>query len=180
MFTWTQEDYIQAYQFAAQAHQGQTFPGTDLPYLMHLSFVSMEVIAALAVEPQKNEALAVKSALLHDVIEDTSITFEQVADSFGVAVAQGVLALSKDKSLPKVEQMADCLRRIKEQPSEIWMVKMADRISNLQAPPPYWNQEKIKRYQTEARSILEALQEASPYLQERLRHKIDQYGSFII
>ena len=180
MSTWTQEDYIQAYRFAAQAHQGQTFPGTDLPYLMHLSFVSMEVIAALAVEPQKNESLAIQSALLHDVIEDTNTTFEQVADSFGVAVAQGVLALSKDKSLPKGEQMADCLHRIKEQPREIWMVKMADRISNLQAPPPYWNQEKIKRYQTEAQSILEALQDASPYLQERLRHKIDQYGSFII
>jgi len=53
------------------------------------------------------------------------------------------------------------------------------RISNLQAPPSYWNQDKIKRYQTEAESIKEALQDASPYLQKRLRHKIDEYGSFI-
>ncbi|NER53078.1 MAG: hypothetical protein F6J92_41880 [Symploca sp. SIO1A3] len=67
MPTWTQEDYIQAFRFAAQAHLGQTYPGTDLPYLMHLSFVCMEMIAALAVEPQANETLAVQSALLHDV-----------------------------------------------------------------------------------------------------------------
>jgi len=179
MSTWTQEDYIQAFRFAAQAHLGQTYPGTDLPYLMHLSFVCMEVIAALAVEPQANETLAVQSALLHDVVEDTSVTFEQVADYFGLAVAQGVSALSKDKSLPRAEQMPDCLRRIKQQPREIWMIKMADRISNLQAPPSYWNQDKIKQYQTEAESILEALQDASPYLQKRLRHKIDEYGSFI-
>lgn len=35
-----QDAYIQAYQFAASAHQGQTFPGTDLPYIMHLSDAS--------------------------------------------------------------------------------------------------------------------------------------------
>lgn len=179
MFTWIQEDYIHAYRFAAQAHKGQTYPGTDLPYLMHLSFVCMKVIAALHVEPQANETLAIQSALLHDTIEDTIVTFEDVANSFELAVAQGVLALSKDKNLPKAEQMADSLHRIKEQPKEIWMVKMADRISNLQAPPSFWRKKKIQRYRSESEIILAELGDASPYLEGRLRHKIDKYGSFI-
>lgn len=172
-----QEDYIRAYRFAAQAHQGQIFPGTDLPYLMHLSFVSMEVMAAL--KPQNNAVLALQSALLHDVIEDTSVTFAQIEDSFGKAVAEGVLALSKNLDLPKSEQMADCLQHIQSQPREIWMVKMADRISNLQAPPSYWRKEKIERYRAEAETIFAALQTASPTLAQRLRRKIGNYGAFI-
>ncbi|NEP15098.1 MAG: hypothetical protein F6K14_33990 [Symploca sp. SIO2C1] len=109
MPTWTQEDYIQAFRFAAQAHLGQTYPGTDLPYRSR--FTS---------PPTKLSAMV--GALRRILVEDTSISFEQMADSFGLAVAQGVLALSKDKSLPRAEQMPDCLHRIKQQPREIWMV----------------------------------------------------------
>ena len=73
---WSQEKYIHAYHFAAKAHRGQLYPGTGLPYLMHLSFVSMEIIAALAVEEVKHPNLAVQCALLHDVIEDTKIGYQ--------------------------------------------------------------------------------------------------------
>lgn len=174
-----QDAYIQAYQFAAGAHQGQTFPGTDLPYIMHLSFVCMEVMAALRVEPQTHEYLAVQCALLHDTIEDTAVTFEELVDHFGATVAEGVLSLTKDNRLPKSVQMSDSLRRILQQPPEIWMVKLADRISNLQAPPCYWKPDKIQRYQVEAETILLALQNASPYLAQRLRQKIEEYNRFI-
>lgn len=66
---WSQEIYTKAYQFAAEAHNGQRFPGTELPYMMHVSFVSMEVMAALAHELERDGNLAVQCALLHDVIE---------------------------------------------------------------------------------------------------------------
>jgi (p)ppGpp synthase/HD superfamily hydrolase len=66
---WSQEVYTSAYRFAAEAHHGQLFPGTKLPYIMHVSFVSMEVLAALAQEPTRDGNLAVQCALLHDVIE---------------------------------------------------------------------------------------------------------------
>ncbi len=71
MSTWIQEDYIQAYRFAAEAHSGETYLGTNLPYLMHLSFVCLEVISALHFETKKNETLGIQCALLHDVIKDT-------------------------------------------------------------------------------------------------------------
>lgn len=178
--TWSQESYLRAYRFAATAHQGQRVAGTDFPYLMHFSFVSMEVIAALRDEPGQDGELAVQCALLHDVIEDSGVTYEQVAREFGPAIAAGVLALSKDPALPKTEQMADSLRRIRQQPHEVWMVKLADRITNLQPPPAYWTREKIIAYHAEALQILEALGEASPSLAARLRQKIDAYADFAV
>ena len=132
----------------------------------------MEIIAALNVEKERDGNLAVQCAILHDTIEDTNITFEQIKSEFGEDVASGVLALTKDDSLPKEVRMSDSLRRIKVQPQEVWMVKLADRITNLQPPPQHWNQEKIIRYREEAIVIYEALKEASPFLASRLADKI--------
>lgn len=182
---WSQDSYIKAYKFAANAHRGQTVPGTDISYIMHLSFVSMEVIAALNAEPGRDENLAVQCALLHDVIEDAGVSYQHVVEGFGGTVADGVLALSKDKGVgknldkeaAKHLQMEDSLRRIKQQPPEIWMVKLADRITNLQPPPSHWTNEKIELYKAEAVEILNALGEASSHLADRLREKIRAYNS---
>jgi GTP diphosphokinase / guanosine-3',5'-bis(diphosphate) 3'-diphosphatase len=73
--------------------------------------------------------------------------------------------------------MADSLRRIKLQPREVWLVKLADRIVNLQPPPEHWQADKIAAYRAEARVILAALGEASPLLAARLAEKIEAYGS---
>ncbi len=172
---WSQDEYARAYRFAARAHLGQKVPGSEIPYVMHLSLVSMEVIAALRVEEVADENLAVQCALLHDVIEDTEVTYEQVAAEFGERVAQGVLALTKDAALEKARQMADSLRRIRQQPHAVWLVKLADRISNLAPPPHYWTPEKIAGYGEEAQAIYAALHEASPYLAARLKQRIDAY-----
>ncbi len=176
---WSQETYIKALNKAAHAHQDQKMPGSERPYIIHLGFVSMEVIAALSVETEHEGNLAIQCAILHDTIEDTDTTFEEIKTEFGESVANGVLALTKDKSLAKHLQMADSLQRIKTQPQEIWMVKLADRISNLQAPPHYWTQDKIVRYREEGIQIYEALKDASPFLASRLAKLIEDYKAFI-
>lgn len=173
--TWSQERYLRTIRFAAEAHNGQTITGTDLPYLLHLSLVAMEVIGALATEPGLDGDLAVQCALLHDIVEDTGVAEAQVAERFGAAVASGVLALTKDAGLPKPQQMPDSLARIRAQPREVWMVKLADRICNLQPPPDHWGVERVARYRDEASEILAALGEASPSLAARLREKIALY-----
>jgi len=95
-------------------------------------------------------------------------------------VADGVLALSKNPLLStKSEQMEDSLLRIKLQPKEIWMVKMADRISNLYQPPFYWDKAKIINYQKEALIIYDNLSEANLELSQRLNEKIENYNKFI-
>lgn len=152
--------------------------GSELPYVIHVGMVCMEVMAALTVEPGRDGDLAVQCALLHDVIEDTKTTYALVAAEFGKPVADGVLALTKNDALEKVLQMADSLARIREQPHEVWMVKLADRISNLQPPPVYWTKEKIAAYRAEAEMIHAALRGASDFLAERLWGKITAYRHF--
>ena len=176
--SWNQEIYTTAYRFAAEAHLGQKVPGTRIAYLMHLSFVCMEVMTALTQEPNRDGNLAIQCALLHDTIEDTAVSFQQIETTFGLSVAQGVLALTKDTSLPKAEQMTDSLTRIQTQPQEVWMVKLADRITNLAPPPSHWTTDKMKRYQAEANTIYDALHPASPYLAKRLARKISNYASY--
>jgi len=182
--TWSQEKYIRSLKYAAKAHNGQTVPGSDLPYIIHVTMVAMEVIAALAHEDSLDGDLTIQCALLHDVIEDTERTYADIAAAFGERVADGVQALSKDKKVGadiddnkerKRLIMLDCLSRIKQQPKEIWMVKLADRITNLQPPPGHWDAEKIARYREEGRLILHELKNASMYLTERLREKLRIY-----
>ncbi len=150
-------------------------PGSDLPYLMHLNLVSMEILATLSAEAGHDGDLAMQCALLHDTIEDTDTSYEQIAAIFGVRVADGVLALSKNPDLAKSQRLADSLERIKTQPIEIWMVKLADRITNLQPPPVYWDRAKIGCYRDEAIEIYTHLHLASPYLAARLAAKIQNY-----
>ncbi len=172
---WSQDLYLNALIFAARAHQGQLFPGTKLPYVVHLNMVCMEVMAALPCSPEADGDLAVLCALLHDTLEDTQTLYRDIREQFGTPVADGVLALTKDLSLPKAAQMKDSLHRIRLQPVEVWMVKLADRISNLQTPPRFWTAEKVERYREEALVIHDTLQSASSFLARRLREKIQQY-----
>jgi (p)ppGpp synthase/HD superfamily hydrolase len=173
--TWSQESYIKALRYAADAHNGQLWPGTDLPYLVHLSMVAMEVIAAVGREGVENPDLAVQCALLHDVVEDQGRTREQLVEEFGEAVAAGVVALTKNEDLAKSGRMADSLARIREQPREVWIVKMADRVANLQPAPSHWSADKKRGYRDEAHEILDRLGEASAAMASRLQAKIDSY-----
>jgi hypothetical protein len=75
--------------------------------------------------------------------------------------------------------MADSLARVKEQPREIGMVKLADRIVNLQPPPSYWSADKRSRYREEAFQIHEALKDSCLFLADRLLKKISEYQGYI-
>lgn len=173
------EAYTRALLFAARAHAGQTVPGSSLPYLTHVVTVAAEVIAALTVESFARPDLAVACALLHDTVEDTKVTRADVAAAFGEAVAAGVMALTKDEALPKADRMPDSLARIKAQPPEVWAVKLADRITNLAAPPHDWPAEKRARYQAEAGCIRAALGPASAYLDARIARRIEAYTRYV-
>lgn len=180
----SQHGYARAWQLATHHHQGQSYggpvKGMQIPYINHVASVAMEVIAVLPVSDAVDGDLAAQCALLHDTIEDTEVTASLLQRHFGAAVAAGVQALSKDSSLPsKAAQMADSLRRIKEQPAEVWMVKMADRITNLYHPPYYWDDHKIARYRKEARQIHQALHPASEALALRLEQMIERYRKFV-
>jgi guanosine-3',5'-bis(diphosphate) 3'-pyrophosphohydrolase len=173
--------YQEAIRFAATKHlaEDQKVPGTNLPYVVHLSNVAMEILLAGSESANFDLGFALQVALLHDTLEDTACTFEELAGKFGVAVAEAVSALSKNGTLEKGDRMADCLIRIRKLRPEVWAVKMADRITNLQSPPPHWERQKRINYREEARIILAALSEGNGYLAMRLEQKIEEYGIYL-
>lgn len=176
-----QEKYLKALHFAAKAHGEQKTP-YGLPYLTHVTAVAMEVIHAISQEEKLEEKKAdnaITCALLHDIIEDTQYTYDDIFDEFGLEVAEGVEALSKDKNLPKKEQMSDSLNKLLAQPYEIQMIKLADRITNMQKPPEHWENDKIYAYFQEAKLILSCLKNSNMHLSKRLEEKINNYRVFI-
>ena len=170
-----QDTWLAAWRFAAHAHRAQKVPGTELPYLVHLGAVSMEILVAHQERPFERLDLAAQCALLHDTLEDTDTEEHELVARFGQDVAAGVRALTKSSTVSKAEAMADSLQRIRTQPAEVWAVKMADRITNLARPPAHWADEKIAGYREEARSILEALGAAHEPLATRLANRIAAY-----
>ncbi len=100
-----QDLFKRALDLAARAHGDQKVPGNGFPYIVHVTKVAMEVLAVTEGEPDLNRDLALACALLHDTVEDAgdrmaaAETLAQIRATFGEAVADGVLALTKNAEL---------------------------------------------------------------------------------
>lgn len=177
----SQEKYLKALNYAALAHKDQLTPKGQ-PYITHVASVAMEVLHACEeskIELKKAD-LAITCALLHDVIEDTDFTYDDIFNEFGLEISEGVDALTKDKTLAtKHLQMQDSIEKLLGQPYEIQMVKLADRITNLTQPPKSWDAQKIFNYHKEAKFIMSCLKNSNAYLSKRLEDKISEYRVYI-
>jgi guanosine-3',5'-bis(diphosphate) 3'-pyrophosphohydrolase len=173
--------YQDAIKFATYWHMEnqQMVKGTKLPYVVHISNVAMEIFMAALYTENFNLELAIPVALLHDTIEDTSATMKDLESQFGNEVALSVMSLTKNEALPREQQTIDSLKRIKQLKKEVWAVKLADRITNLQEPPVEWNRQKRIDYLEEAKLILHALRAGNEYLAFRLKGKIEEYRFYI-
>ncbi|GDX53492.1 phosphohydrolase [Bacteroidota bacterium] len=177
----TQTLYQNAIKFATAKHEekSQKVKGTELPYVVHLSNVAMEILIAAPATENFNLDFAIQVALLHDTLEDTQTEFSELESEFGSDVANAVNALSKNKAVPKADQMNDSIARTKKLQPEVWAIKLADRITNLQPPPQNWSDEKRLKYQEQARIILSELGSGNSFLAKRLAIKIEEYGNYI-
>lgn len=174
------DNYQEVLNFAAKAHKEQKTP-KGLPYLTHITNVAVEVLNASIKSKLEKEKInfAITCALLHDVLEDTDVTYDDLYVKYSDEVADGVEALSKNKKLEKKEQMRDSIERILTQSYEVQMVKLADRVVNLSTPPKQWDSEKIKAYYQESKFILSCLSNANIYLAQRLKDKIKAYEEYL-
>ncbi|WP_417886659.1 HD domain-containing protein [Zunongwangia sp.] len=171
-----QELYQKAMKFAREKHSAQTVPGTNANYLLHISNVAMEIFVAYTTNPNFDIDFAIQVTVLHDTLEDTTTDFKDLKTEFGKPIAEAVQALTKDnKLLSKTERMTDCLTRINALQKEVGLVKIADRITNLQSPPKHWSKDKITQYCKEAQQIALTLQNKNEYLHKRLITKIAAY-----
>ena len=167
----TQSTFQKAMKFAAEAHAQQKVPGSTANYLLHISNVVMEIIMAHHNEPTFDLEFAIQVGALHDILEDVEdITEEVLLENFSIEVVEAVKTLTKDDRIKDKElKLLDSLDRIASSKfKEASIVKLADRITNLQPPPPHWSQEKCEAYAEQARKILTQLGDANQYLAERL------------
>lgn len=114
--------------FAAKAHQGQKRKATDIPYITHPFAVGMMLQQAGC------SAEVIAAGILHDTIEDTSATYDELAAQFGKRVADLVLAASEhDKSLPWEERKQHTIAMLKTAELEEIQVIVADKLHNLRS-----------------------------------------------
>jgi guanosine-3',5'-bis(diphosphate) 3'-pyrophosphohydrolase len=162
--------------FASLAHNEQKMCEPSVPYLTHVFGVASNVLEAYYNGKEDfNLDYALKLAILHDTIEDTNITYENIENKYGKDIADGVLALTKNEELEKYCQMKDSLERILTQKKEVAIVKLADRTFNMRDIPSNWDNQKRERYLNEAKLVLSYLKDKSVYLTNKLTYQIDNY-----
>lgn len=124
------QEIINAYQFAAQCHEGQ-FRQSGEPYITH------PVAVAIILANMHLDAESLMAALLHDVIEDTHVTKEDVIERFGPTVAElvdGVSKLTEIEFASKAEQQAENFQKMTlamAKDIRVMLVKLADRLHNM-------------------------------------------------
>lgn len=163
--------FARALDFAARRHCDQRRKGERRePYVNHVAEVALLVAEASAVEsPGGPDMVAVVAGLLHDTIEDTETTREELAAAFGEAVAGVVVELSDDTSRPKAERKRAQVERARHASPSAKLVKMADKISNLRSlahsPPAGWPRERLLEYVDWAVSVVAGLRGANSTLE---------------
>jgi GTP diphosphokinase / guanosine-3',5'-bis(diphosphate) 3'-diphosphatase len=113
--------------------------------------------------------VVIVSALLHDTVEDTDTTIEELCDKFGPDVARTVAEVTDDKSLPKEERKRLQVLRAGSISDAAKLVKLADKIGNLrdiaERPPVGWTPERRREYFQWARNVVAGLRGVNPTLE---------------
>jgi (p)ppGpp synthase/HD superfamily hydrolase len=136
-----------AAEFAARRHIGQRRKGeAQEPYINHLAEVAA-LLAETAVEP---DAHLVAAGWLHDTIEDTATTIEELEMLFGGFVAKIVIEVTDDKSLPKEVRKRLQIEKTAAKSEPARLLKLADKTGNLRSiaasPPRHWDHGRKSAY----------------------------------
>ena len=114
--------------FSAKAHRSQTRRGTDIPYITHPFAVGMYLQQANCSEE------VITAGILHDTLEDTETTYNDLKESFGDYIANLVLVASEnDKSLPWEVRKQHTIETLKDASIEEVHVIVADKLHNLKS-----------------------------------------------
>lgn len=117
-----------AIEFATKAHAGQYRKGTKIPYIVHPLNV-----AKILIEHDCPEDVVV-AGILHDTVEDTPITIEDIRQTFGERVAQLVQGASEpDKSDTWENRKKHTIEYLKTAPMDVLLVSLADKLDNVRA-----------------------------------------------
>jgi len=166
------DNIVRAYHFGAAAHSGQ-FRRSGEAYICH------PVAVAITLAGMHMDTHGIMAAILHDVIEDTLVSKEELAKEFGKEVAElvdGVTKLSKIDSRSRAEAQAENVRKMflaMAQDLRVIIVKLADRLHNMQTignMPP----DKKRRIAKETLEIYAPI--ANRLGMNDIRHQLESLG----
>lgn len=146
--------FNEARAFAVKSHGDQKYG--VYPYAIHLGSV-ISILMRFNVELSNAYHLnLLVAAWLHDVLEDTEITRTELEEKFGNAVAEIVYTLSDNKGSSRTERKADFYKKIAKNEEAI-IVKLADRISNVEFSIIHGNYKKYDMYKIEQIKLEEVI-----------------------
>ena len=130
---------LKAIAFAANKHRNQHRKDAELsPYINH----PIAVATILAEEGDVSDEVTLVAAALHDTVEDTQTTFEELKEQFGPEVADLVRELTDDKSIDKAERKRLQIKHAPDSSTRAKQLKIADKICNVRdvavRPPTDW------------------------------------------
>lgn len=157
---------LQAASFSAKKHTGQTRKGDDAaPYINH----PLEVANLLANVGKVEDFDVLIAAILHDTVEDTETTKEEIEELFGERVALIVMEVTDDKSLPKAERKQKQVEHAPHISHGAKQLKMSDKISNItdvmKNPPAGWSKERRMEYVEWGEKVMAGLRGANENLE---------------
>lgn len=146
---------MQATLFAAERHRGQYRKDVDrTPYINH----PIMVVSVLANVGGITDLETLQAGMLHDTIEDTDTTADELEAYFGTGVRSLVLELTDDKGLEKQERKRLQIEHAPHMSPRAKTIKIADKIANLtdllNAPPATWPRERIRQYVEWSRQVV--------------------------
>ncbi len=158
--------FLKAVAFAADKHRNQRRKGADAsPYINH----PIAVANLLANEGGIADATVLCAAVLHDTIEDTETTADELAALFGAEVTSVVREVSDDKSLEKHVRKQRQIEHAPHLSTEAKLVKLADKICNvrdiLASPPADWSVERKQDYFDWAAKVVAGVRGVHPGLE---------------
>lgn len=149
---------LKAASFAARKHSKQRRKDVDAsPYINH----PLALACVLADEGGVTDSATLCAALLHDTIEDTDTTREELDRDFGDEICALVLEVTDDKSLSKKERKRAQVDHAAQISDKAKRVKLADKICNLRdvasTPPADWSLDRRREYFDWAKSVIDQL-----------------------
>ncbi len=163
----------EAASYAARGHTGQTRKGErSEPYINH----PLEVANLIASVGRVEDIDILIAAILHDTIEDTGSTAEELIVRFGERVTGFVLEVTDDKSLPKAERKRLQIEHSPHLSFEAKHIKLADKISNItditNSPPADWDSQRRLEYIQWAEDVVAGLRGANEHLEKHFDETI--------
>ncbi len=155
-----------ALSFASRMHSNQRRKGNqDTPYINH----PIDVARMLVTTGGITDSDVLAAAILHDTIEDTEATEEELENLFGKDITKLVLECTDDKSLPKQERKKLQVLSAPHKSPKAKCIKLADKISNVrdvgEYPPIFWTKERLQEYLTWSEKVVAGLRGANPALE---------------